>query len=312
VAIALCATVLAHARMDTATAVSSGRLSVPDPQRARTFALGFEPVIADWYWIQALQLMGEAKPPPWAIPALAELIELVTGLDPWVDHPYRFAALWLVESPDQVRRANRLLERGVAYHPTEWRNRFYLGYNHFFYLEDNATAATVREPAVGLERAPDYLGALATRLRASSDGLDTAAIFVQQLIASAEEWQKRDEYRAAFDEIQTERMARILDDARERFQRRNARDVREPAELWSGPLRELREAPPAHPSYPHAVWELDAETSEIVSSYYGRRYRLHVHPADVERQRKWRDQAADREGEDAEDAGRHRSSEAEA
>ena len=42
-------------------------------------------------------------------------------------------------SYEQVRHANRLLEKAIAYHPLDWRNHFYLGYNHFFYLEDNAT-----------------------------------------------------------------------------------------------------------------------------------------------------------------------------
>ena len=102
----------------------------------------------------------------------------MTGLDPWVDHPYRFAALWLTESDDEVRHANRLLEKGIAYHPLDWRNRFYLGYNQFFYLEDNARAADALESALRFPDAPDYLGAFVTRLRAAGDSLDTAALFL--------------------------------------------------------------------------------------------------------------------------------------
>jgi hypothetical protein len=46
--------------MNTASAAASGRLRVPTPERARALALGFEPVIADYYWIQALELVGDA------------------------------------------------------------------------------------------------------------------------------------------------------------------------------------------------------------------------------------------------------------
>jgi hypothetical protein len=289
----MAATLVSHSAIDTSSAASKGRLLIPDPERAGALSLGFEPVIADYYWIQAVQIIGDRQTPPDAPEVVGELVDLVTTLDPWVDHPYRFAALWMIESPEQVREANRLLARGIAYHPTEWRNRFYLGYNHFFYLEDNGAAADVLERAVHLEGAPDYLGALVTRLRASSDSLATAALFLQQLIAEAEDGYEKAEYLKAFDEIETERRARILDDARAAFWKRHGRDIREPRELWAGPLRVLQRMPPAHPHFDAFEWILDPETNEIVSSFYGIRYRLHVHPADVERQRKWREQAAD-------------------
>jgi tetratricopeptide (TPR) repeat protein len=290
-----CATLLAHGQMNTSSAASSGRLRVPNPDRARVFTLGFEPLIADYYWIQALQIAGDRKPPPDANRTIFEIVDFVTELDPWVDHPYRFAALWLIESPEEVRQANHLLQRGIAYHPDEWRNRFYLGYNLFFFLEENARAADVLERAIVLPGAPDYLGAFVTRLRASSDSLDTAALFLQKLIAQAEDEYTKAEYLKAHDEIETERRARFLDGARAEFWKRHGRDIREPSELWEGPLRVIGRMPLAHPHFPGFVWELEQETQEIVSSYYGGRYHVHVHPLDAERQRKWRGEAADGE-----------------
>lgn len=287
-AVVVSATLLVHGRMNTASAAASGSLRVPDPERARALALGFEPVLADYYWIQAVQVAGGRTDPSKTHGGLlGDLIEVVTTLDPWVDHPYRFAALWLTASPEHVRRANEMLEKGISYHPLEWRNRFYLGYNLFFHLEDYEGAADVLETAVPLEGAPDYLGAFVTRLRASSDGLETALLFLQRLIRGSPDPSARAEYRRAFDEIQTERRARRLDRARIAFWNRHGRDVREPRELWEGPSRILGRRPPAHPSRP-AEWRIDAESGEIVSSYYGRRYRVHVHPSDAERRRRWR------------------------
>ena len=57
-AVAVVATGAVHASMDTSTQAASGRLRVPDPRVARVASLGFEPLLADWYWIQALQLVG--------------------------------------------------------------------------------------------------------------------------------------------------------------------------------------------------------------------------------------------------------------
>jgi len=287
-AVAVCATLFLHGRMNTASAAAEGTLRVPDPERARALALGFEPVVADYYWIQAVQMAGGREDPSRTHGVfLGDLIEVVTTLDPWVDHPYRFAALWLTSSPEDVRHANELLRKGIAYHPREWRNRFYLGYNLFFHLEENDRAADVLETAVHLDGAPDYLGALVTRLRASSDGLETALVFLQSLIRNAPDESARDEYQRAFEEIETERRARLLDRARIVFWDRHGRDIRTPKELWSGPRSVLGRRPPAHPTRP-AEWQLDQESGEIVSSRYGRRYRVHVHPSDAERRRRWR------------------------
>ncbi|MEM7408947.1 MAG: hypothetical protein AAF430_01770 [Myxococcota bacterium] len=285
---AIAVTALLHAQMDTASAAEQGRIRVPDPEKAQLLALGFEPVIADYYWIQAVQTVGGVESDPDRNAQVHELVELVTTLDPWVDHPYRFAALWLTGSVDEVRQANAILEKGIAYHPTDWRNRFYLGYNHFFYLEDNQRAADVLESALHFPEAPAYLGAFVTRLRAAADSLDTAAIFLQQLIRETEDEFERAEYLKAFDEIETERRARILDQARQAFRERHGRDIERPDELWAGPLRVIRVMPPAHPHFEGFAWEF-AETGEIVSSFYGTRYRVHVHMQDERRRRKWRE-----------------------
>jgi hypothetical protein len=249
-------------------------------------------VIADYYWIQALQVVGDVERPAQRNETVSALIDLVTGLDPWVDHPYRFAALWLTESEDEVRHANHLLEKGIAYHPLDWRNRFYLGYNLFFYLEDNARAADVLESALAFPDAPDYLGSFVTRLRAAGDGLDTAALFLQQLLAQTQDEYARAEYLGILDEIETERRARVLDRARAEFQRRHGRDIAAPGELWTGPLRVLSAAPPAHPQIAGQRWVIDRASGEIVSSHYGRRYQVHTNPFDEAEKRAWREKSS--------------------
>jgi len=273
--------------MNTPSAAASGHVSVPSPGRARLVSAGFEPVIADYYWIQALQLVAGEKSAE-RNRTVREVIDLVTGLDPWVDHPYRFAALWLTGTEEEVKHANRLLEKGIAYHPLDWRDRFYLGYNLFFYLEDNARAADELEAAMGLPGAPYYLGSFIARLRASGDSLDTAALFLEQMIAQTQDEYAKAEYIDVYDEVETERRARRLDRARVEFQKRNGRDVRGLSELWSGPLRLLTAEPPAHPQIAGQHWKIDPASGEIVSSYYGRRYRVHVDPADEAERRTWR------------------------
>jgi hypothetical protein len=285
------ATVAVHVSMDTSSAAGSGELRVPDPRYARLSSLGFDPLIADYYWVQALQLVGGARG---AVEdqsdAIASLIDVVTTLDPWVDHPYRFAALWLTRDLAAVRRGSDFLRRAVAYHPEDWRNRFYLGYNHFFYLEENERAAQVLEPAIGMDGAPTYLGAFVTRLRAEGGNLDTGAFFLKELIRTAQDGYHRAEYLKAYDEIETERRARYLDRARVVFWERHGRDIDSPSELWAGEARIFDAMPPPHPHFDGFEWILDEESGLIVSSFYKTRYQLHIHPYDAERMEEWRPQ----------------------
>ena len=97
---------------------------------ARAMALGFDAVVADYYWLQAVQLVGgTGHVDVESGRKIGKLIDVVTTLDPWVSHPYRFAGLWMTESEALVRDANRLLRRGIERHPDEWRHYFYLGFN---------------------------------------------------------------------------------------------------------------------------------------------------------------------------------------
>jgi hypothetical protein len=295
---AIAAAGLAHQRIDTSTRVDRGELFVPGPQEARLSSLGFDALVADAYWVQAIQIVGGERFGPGGYASLiGRLIDVVTSLDPWVSHAYRFAAVWLTASVEQVLQANTLLERAIAYHPRDWRNRHYLGFNHFFYLGDEERAAEILTPAVGLPGAPHYLAALVAKLRQRRGGLEAAERFLVQLAESTENEYARATYLKALDEVATERRARLLDAARAAYRNRHGRDIARVEELVQGPSPLLRRLPPAHPHFPGFAWELDPETGEIVSSFYRARYRARMQPGDRARRERWqRDAEARRLG----------------
>lgn len=268
---------------------------VPRPAVAKLASLGFDAALADYYWLRAVQIVGAAQADPAEhTRVLAQLVDVVTTLDPWVDHPYRFAAVWLTDGPESVRKANALLRRGIEHHPNEWRNYFYLGFNHFFYLGENAEAADVLARATLLPGAPPYLPRLVARLRSQSGTLETAGAFIAQLARDAEDETLRVNYLVALDEIDVERNARVLDHARARFRERRGRDIEFVDELVLGADAVLEALPDPEPtSLPVALrrgarWELAEESGRIVSSYYGRRYELSFHPADAKQREAWR------------------------
>ena len=261
-------------------------------------SLGFDAAVADYYWLRAIGIVGVAVGPiEQHGEVLADLIDVVTAVDPWVGHPYRFAAVWLTRNRELVERANHLLERGISYHPLDWRNRYHLAFNYFFYLDEQLRAADVLEKAVGLEGAPDYLAPLVARLRSKRAGLQVAAAFLAQMLESTQDDYKKAEYLKALDEIQIEERARFLDDAREEYWRRNGRDIERVADLLAGPDPILPELPRAQLHLDGFEWTLDPKTGQIVSSYYRSRYQLHEVESDRARKQRWREQKERTEGE---------------
>ena len=264
-----------EARLPDASASDGGAAFVPDPGLAQLAALGFDAVLADYYWMRAVQIVGSDAGTAGRSDLIGRLIDVVTTLDPWVGHPYRFAALWMTDDESAVRKANALLERGIAHHPQDWLNRFHLGFNHFFYFGENAEAAAALEPAVGLPGAPRYLGRLVARLRSEAGGgeLEAAASFLNELLRQNPDPYVKAEYEKALDEIETERLARRLDTAREEFKRRHHRDIRSVEELVRIRPPVLRVLPPE----PHGwEWTLDPESGQIISSWIGHRYSVRI------------------------------------
>jgi hypothetical protein len=290
--VAIATTGAAHSQFQTRSRVESGQLHVPSPDYARLWSLGFDAAVADYYWLRAIEIVGaESGAIEQHGEVLADLIDVVTTVDPWVGHPYRFAAVWLTRDRDMIERGNRLLERGISYHPLDWRNRYHLGFNYFYYLDEQLRAADVLEGAIGLEGAPDYLAPLAARLRAKRAGLQVAAAFLVQMVESTEDEYKRAEYLKALDEIKTEEMARFLDEARAEYWRRNGRDIEQVGDLLAGPSPVLQRLPRAQLYLDGFEWILDPETGEIVSSYYRSRYQLHESETDRARKQSWREQS---------------------
>jgi len=279
----VCATGFVHGRMDTTARVERGSLFVPRPEVARVTALGFDAVLADYYWLQAVQVVGHEVHPEARGSLLGGLIDVVTTLDPRVDHPYRFAAVWLTGDEASVRKANELLRRGIEYHPDDWRNRFYLGFNEFFYLNERDAAAETLEGAIALPGAPLYLRRLVARLKAEGGGLDVAETFLRQLLRDAPDPYARAEYEKALDEVQVERQARRLDAARLAYVKQHGRDIARVEDLVEGSDPILAKLPPE----PHG-WEWVLEEGTIVSSYLRSRYRARIDPGSQQQLRKWR------------------------
>jgi hypothetical protein len=179
----------------------------------------------------------------------------------------------MMDSEANVRKANELLRRGIAHHPDDWRNHFHLGFNLFFLLDEPAAAADSLEEAIALPGSPAYLRRLVARLRGAGGSLETAASFLYGLALEAPSDEERAAYEGALLEIETERVARTLDEARARYRERHGRDLSAPEDLLAGP-EPILAALPRDPS--GGAWILDPANGEIVSDVVKHRYRAKI------------------------------------
>ena len=289
-AVAIGLTGWAHSNVPVTTRGDLGEDFVPAPIVARSMAFGFEALLADYYWLQAVQIVG-AKESVDAQTArdLGHLIDVVTTLNPHVGHPYRFAAVWLNHNDELVLKGNQLLERAIEHHPEDWRNYFYLGFNHFFYLANYPEAASALENAMNLPGSPAYLPRLVARLKSQNADIDVAEVFLRELLQNTEDEEVEARLQAALDEIEIEYKARHLDRARAAYVELAGRDIKVVEDLIRNPHRVLEKLPSAEPDQiPAALsrgstWEIDDQSDQIESSYLGGRYEIHY--ADIDRKR---------------------------
>jgi tetratricopeptide (TPR) repeat protein len=275
---------------------------VPDPKQVRSLAFGFDALLADFYWLEAVQVVGSSESVDQRrADHLGKLVDVVTTLNPAVDHPYRFAAIWLTHDEHQVRESIRLLERGIAHHPEDWRNHFYAGFARFFYLGEYELAAEALERAIRLPGAPAYLPRLVARLKAQSRDIEVAEIFLREMLRNTRDPDDQAQIQIALDEIEIEYKARHLEHARDAYRRRTGRDITSVEDLVRSPHRMLEKLPSPEPDAIPAslargsIWKLDPKTNRIVSSYLGRRYEVHYSRFDRERLDAWKQAGRARE-----------------
>jgi tetratricopeptide (TPR) repeat protein len=153
------------------------------------FSLGFDAVLADWYWLRTVQYFGGKladDPARWQFDALPDLLNLVLELDPHYIAAYRFGAAFLPAS--QYAETVALLERGIRQNPTEWRLLLDLGYLHW-QQKRFAEAAMAYERGSRVPGAPAWLAVLAGTVAAQGNDRATAReIFTRLRESSTDEY----------------------------------------------------------------------------------------------------------------------------
>jgi len=164
-------------------------------------ALGFDALLADVYWIRAIQHSAAPSAPPAARSATSFCIRSSTDDDarPPFQRRVSFRRIFLSEpypgGPGRTDLAIALLERGIAADPKRWQYAQDAGFVHYWWRQDYKSAAEWFDRASRIEGAPWWLRSMAATTLAEGGDRQSSRRLWQQLLDTTDDIWVRDNAR---------------------------------------------------------------------------------------------------------------------
>jgi len=178
-----------------------GTSYVLPPPILKIMALEFDGLASDYAFLEGLVFFGstfERKERPrlkeWEWRWFYNILNASTGLDPYFLDPYYVGQAHLTWEGNMVRETNTLLEKGNRYRDWDWNIPFYIGFNNFYFLQDNEKAAFYLMDASKRQGAPSLLPQLAARLMYKANRTENAVIFLQEMTKRTDDESIRKQY----------------------------------------------------------------------------------------------------------------------
>ncbi|MCH7747318.1 MAG: tetratricopeptide repeat protein [Acidobacteria bacterium] len=180
-------------RVYAGSRVETRLLYIQDGEVLTRMALSFDVLLADVYWIRALQHYGGTKRSEDGekrYDLLGPLLDIATTLDPRFNAVYRFGAIFLTEGypngPGQPDLAIALLQKGIEEMPDKWEYYMDIGFIYYWWLQDYDTAAAWFEKAADVPGASWWLRSLAANTLATGGSRASSRRLWQQMYDTAD------------------------------------------------------------------------------------------------------------------------------
>jgi len=162
---------------------------------ARRMSLAFNGLIADWYWMRSLQYVGRkiisqgdkfqfSDLDSLDLRLLYPLLDAATTLDPQFIPVYEYGGIVLPAIDDEA--AIKLLKKGIANNPSEWRLYHHLGYI-YWQRKDYKTASETYTEGAKIAGAPAWMEAMGARMLAEGGSTDTAREMYTRIYEQSED-----------------------------------------------------------------------------------------------------------------------------
>jgi tetratricopeptide (TPR) repeat protein len=168
-------------------------LYIPSGAVLERMALSFDSLLADVYWIRALQVYGGTRRSDGEeknYDLLGPLLDITTTLDPEFNAPYRFGAIFLTEAfpngPGRTDLAVALLKKGIERKPEHWEYYMDIGFIYYWWVQDYEQAAEWFDRAADVPGASWWLRSLAANTLAAGGSRESSRMLWRQLYDSAD------------------------------------------------------------------------------------------------------------------------------
>jgi len=182
-----------------------------------SYSFGFRNLLADVTWLEAVQMAGSKEMTPQDYDRLYDLLEVVANFDPKFEIPYLLGGLVLGESPAHGPEALRILGRGKAEYPRDWRFPFYMGFTHYFSLGDAVAGGGAMAEAARLSGSPAYLPGLASRMLSEAREPEAALRLLEPIVRQESDPARRAVLERRIREVTVERDLKVLEMAVETY-----------------------------------------------------------------------------------------------
>ena len=167
---------------------------------ARRISLGFNGLMADWYWMRSLQYVGKKViSTPEDVPIdnlgklnlklLAPLLDTATTLDPEFMDPYEYAAMVLPAV--DVQQAIRITQKGIDANPGAWKLYHHLGYI-YWQQRDYQAASEMYGRGGQIPGAPAWMEAMKAKMVDQGGSRATAREIYKRMYEQAGEEQVKE------------------------------------------------------------------------------------------------------------------------
>ena len=173
--------------------VDATLLYVTSGASANRLALSYHALLADVYWIRAIQHYGDTRLSTSSTKqysALYPLLDMATTFDPRFTIAYRFGAMFLAEpfpaGAGRLDLAITLLNKGLAAEPAKWQYAHDAGFVYYWWLQDYKQAAMWFDKASRIQGAPWWLRSLAATTLVQGGDRPSSRVLWMQLYETAE------------------------------------------------------------------------------------------------------------------------------
>ena len=217
-----------HEQLQAATPdVTEDLLYVRSPGAMTRMALSYDTLLADLYWIRAVQYYGGTRLSGEAggrYDLLYPLLDITTSLDPRFNVAYYFGSTFLAEAPPggpgRPDLAIALLEKGLRAQPDKWEFAQWTGFVHYWWRHDYAQAAHWFQRGAAMPGAPFWLSQLAATTLAEGGNRRSSRLLWQEVARSGMNERFRNEAARRLQQLdamdQMDRLGAIVDAFRQR------------------------------------------------------------------------------------------------